>query len=56
MKVQVTGIEWTSVSPLGRSAMGGAASPLDEVPYEYFSSSIDEVPVRVRVDVRYTYK
>jgi uncharacterized protein YggE len=56
MKVQITGIEWTSVSPMGRSATGGATSPLDEIPYEYFSSSIDEVPVRVRVDVRYTYK
>ena len=56
MKVQITGIEYTSVSPLGRSTMGGPGSPLDEVPYEYFSSSMDEVPVRVRVDVQYTYK
>jgi len=53
MKVQITGIEWASVTPSGRSAMVGPTSPLDEVPYEYFSSSIDEVPVRVRVDVRY---
>ena len=56
MKVQITGIESTFVSPMDRSAMGGAMSPLDEVPYEYFSSSMDEVPIRVRVDVRYTYK
>jgi hypothetical protein len=33
-----------------------AGNPLAEVPYEYFSSSMDEVPIRVRVDVRYTYK
>jgi len=57
MKVQVTGIEGTSVSTMGRSGIGGGpAGPLDEVPYEYFSSSMDEVPVRVRVYVQYTYK
>ena len=57
MKVQITGIEGTSVSPMGRSgAQATAGTPLEEVPYEYFSSSMDEVPVRVRVDVRYTYK
>ena len=27
--------------------IGGSASPLDELPYEFFSSSLDEVPVRV---------
>jgi uncharacterized protein YggE len=57
MKVQITGIQWTSVSPMGRSgAQGLAGTPLEEVPYEYVSSSMDEVPVRVRVDVRYSYK
>ena len=57
MKVQITGIESTTVSPMGRSgAQVQAGTPLEEVPYEYFSSSMDEVPVRVRVDVRYTYK
>jgi uncharacterized protein YggE len=56
MKVQITGIEFTTLSPLGRNTTGVQASALDEIPYEYFSSSMDEVPVRVRVDVRYTYK
>jgi uncharacterized protein YggE len=57
MKVQITGIESTTVSPMGRTgAQVQAGTPLEEVPYEYFSSSMDEVPVRVRVDVRYTYK
>jgi uncharacterized protein YggE len=57
MKVQITGIESTSASPMGRTGtIGMPVSALDEVPYEYFSSSMDEVPVRVRVDVRYTYK
>jgi hypothetical protein len=42
---------------MGRSgAQGLAGTPLEEVPYEYVSSSMDEVPVRVRVDVRYSYK
>jgi len=57
MKVQITGIESTTVSPMSRTgAQVQAGTPLEEVPYEYFSSSMDEVPVRVRVDVRYTYK
>jgi uncharacterized protein YggE len=56
MKVQITGIVWASAYPTGRTSMGMPASALDEVPYEYFSSSMEEVPVRVRVDVRYTYK
>lgn len=57
MKVQITGVQWTSVSPMGRSATQElAGTPLEEAPYEYFSSSMDEVPVRVRVDVRYTYQ
>ena len=57
MKVQITGVESTYVSPIGRSgAQVQAGTPLEEAPYEYFSSSIDEVPVRVRVDVHYTYK
>jgi uncharacterized protein YggE len=57
MKVQITGVEYTYVSPAGRSGpQFQAGTPLEEVPYEYFSSSMDEVPVRVRVDVHYTYK
>jgi len=59
MNVQVTGIEWTTVTPSGRGVTGMTgmpASALDDVPYEYLSSSLDEVPVRVRVDARYSYK
>jgi uncharacterized protein YggE len=57
MKVQITGVESTYVSSIGRiGAQVQAGTPLEEVPYEYFSSSMDEVPVRVRVDVHYTYK
>jgi len=57
MKVAITGIESVNIAQQGRQQMyGGPANPLDELPYEYLSSSIDEVPVRVRLDVRYSYK
>jgi hypothetical protein len=36
--------------------MGGPASPLDELPHEFFSSSLDEVPVRVTWGVRYALR
>jgi hypothetical protein len=32
------------------------AEPAGRDPYDYLSSSLDEVPIRVRVDVRYSYK
>jgi hypothetical protein len=58
MKVHITGIDSvTSVSMARGVAMGGPpGNPLDDLPYDYFSSSIDEVPIRVRVDVKYSYK
>ena len=58
MKVQITGIESTFTTSSGRTRVitGMPASPLDDVPYEYFSSSMDEVPIRVSVNVRYTFK
>jgi hypothetical protein len=58
MKVQITGIESTFTTHSGRTGTmaGMPSSPLDDVPYEYFSSSMDEVPVRVSVNVRYTFK
>jgi len=56
MKVQITGIEGTSVYPSGRSAIGMPASALDEIPYDYFSSTMDAVPVRVNGNVRYSYQ
>ena len=55
MKVQITGIE--SVTSVGQPRIQEQfANPLDEVPYEYFSSSMTEVPIRVSLTVRYTYK
>jgi uncharacterized protein YggE len=56
MKVQITGITWSTATPSPRAAMNMQVSPLDELPYDYVSSSMDEVAVRVRVDVRYAYK
>jgi uncharacterized protein YggE len=56
MKVQITGITWASAYPTGRTSYGMPSNALDDIPYEYFSPSQDEVAVRVRVDVRYTYK
>lgn len=59
MKVQITGIDSVSSSTSSRAATFGPfvpASPLDEIPYEYVSSSMDEVPIRVKLDVRFSYK
>ena len=55
MKVQITGIESVTSLVQGR-VQEQFANPLDEVPYQYFSSSMEEVPIRVSVTVRYTYK
>jgi uncharacterized protein YggE len=56
MKVNLTGVSSMSVSPAGRAAAGVPAATLDEIPYEYFSSSVDAVPVQVHVSITYTYK
>ena len=54
-KVQITGIE--SVTAAGQARVQEQfANPLDEVPYQYFSSSLEEVLIRVSLTVRYTYK
>jgi hypothetical protein len=51
----VTGIE--SVTSAGQARLQEHfANPLDELPYQYFSSSLEEVPIRVSLAVRYTYK
>jgi len=55
MKVQITGVETVTLLQANRPMMG-VTTPLDELPYEYISSSLEEVPVRVHVNVRYTYK
>ena len=56
MKVQISGVESVSWTGNMRPMMSGPGNPLDEIPYEYLSSSVEEVPVRVRVDVRYACK
>jgi len=55
MGVKITGVDSANASPLS-AMMGGPANPLDELTYEYLSSSIDEVPIRTRVEVRYSYR
>ena len=55
MKVQITGIESVTSAEQAR-VQEQFANPLDEVPYQYFSSSLEEVPIRVSLTVRYTYK
>jgi len=56
MKVRITGSQWTTVTPSGNRAVGMPATLVDELPYEYYSFSMEEVPVPVRVNVHYTYK
>jgi uncharacterized protein YggE len=56
MKVQITGVAGVNSSSMNRIMTAGPINPLDELPYEYISSSLEEVPIRVRVDVRYAYK
>ena len=54
MKVQITGIE--SVTSVGQARIQEQfANPLDEVPYQYFSSSLEEVPIRVNLASAYLY-
>ena len=36
--------------------MTGITTLLDEIPYEYLSSSLEEVPIRVNIGVQYGYK
>jgi len=56
MKVNITGVCSLSVSPAARAAAGVPVATLDEIPYDYFSSSVDAVPVQVHVNITYTYK
>lgn len=60
MKVQITGVESVMTQQVAGGGMGVVvgpyASPVDELPYEYFSSSFDEVPIRVNLMVRYSFK
>jgi uncharacterized protein YggE len=55
MKVQITGID--SVTSVAQERIQEQfPNPVDELAYQYFSSSMEEVPIRVSLTVRYTYK
>lgn len=55
MKVQITGID--SVTSMAQARVQEQfPNPLDDLPYQYFSSSMEEVPIRVNLTVRYSYK
>ncbi len=55
MKVQITGIDSVSVMPPPQIQQP-LGSPTEEIPYQFLSSSLDEVPVRVSLVVHYSYK
>lgn len=55
MKVQITGVESVTSAAQNR-AQDQYPNPLDELPYQYFSASMEEVPVRVSLTVRFSYK
>lgn len=55
MKVQITGVDSVTTSPNPRFTEP-YPTPLEEIPYEYISSSMDEVPIRVNLVVRYSFK
>jgi hypothetical protein len=55
MKVQITGIDSVASTATPR-VQESIASPLDDLPYQYFSSSVEEVPIRVNLTVRYAFK
>jgi len=54
-KVQITGVD-SVVSVATPGIQDQFANPLDELPYQYFSSSVEEIPVQVSVSVRYAFK
>ncbi len=55
MKVQVAGIDSVTSAAQPR-IQEQFANPLDELPYQYFSSTIEEVSIRVSLTIRYSYK
>jgi uncharacterized protein YggE len=55
MKVQITGVDSVTVMPEPQIQQQ-FANPLEEIPYRYLASSLDEVPIRVSLLVRYSYK
>ena len=57
MNVQLSGVTSVHSQQVGRRAiMGGPGIPLDDLPYDYFSPSADDVSVRVMLVLRYGYK
>jgi uncharacterized protein YggE len=55
MKVVITGVDSVTSTATPR-VQEAIANPLDELPYQYFSSSVEEVPIRVNLAVRYAFK
>ena len=55
MKAQITGVD-SVISAAEPRVQEPFPNPLDELPYHYFSSSMEEVPIRVGMTVRYSYK
>jgi uncharacterized protein YggE len=55
MKVQITGINSVSATTPPQ-VQEQFVDPLEEIPYRYLSSSMDEVPIRVNLVVHYSYK
>lgn len=55
MKVQITGISAVFSTSMGRVTQAPQLTT-DDLPFEYLSSSIDEVPIRVHLTVEYAYK
>jgi uncharacterized protein YggE len=55
MKVQITGVESVTTRPEAQ-IQEQYASPLEEITYRYLASSLEEVPIRVSLVVRYSYK
>jgi uncharacterized protein YggE len=55
LKVQITGIESVNTAPVARMSEAMLAQG-EDLPYEYISSSISEVPIRVSLTVTYSFK
>jgi uncharacterized protein YggE len=54
-KVQIIGIDSVTSAAQPRF-QEQFPNPLEELPYQYFSSSTEEVPIRVSLTVRFSYK
>lgn len=55
IKLQITGIDSVTATPEPQF-QEQSANPLEEIPYRYLAPSLEEVPIRVSLVVRYAYK